>query len=130
MTKNQVIKKVLEICDELNPEKQSLVLRYAKILNQGGNQIDALNNEFQSRMNELTLKEAAEYIDKMERAITAAKKYYTLQEVAAALQVDERSVYRFIKDGRLHGMKVGRVWRFSQEDLDAFDRAQRDKNSL
>ena len=54
-------------------------------------------------------------------------RYYTLQEVAEIYQIDERSVYRCIKDGRLPGMKLGRVWRFSQADLNAFDRVQRDK---
>lgn len=42
---------------------------------------------------------------------------YTLQEVAKILKVSERTLYRWIKDGKLKAHKVGRNWRVKEEDL-------------
>lgn len=45
---------------------------------------------------------------------------YTLQEVAQILKVSERTLYRWLKDGKLKAHKVGRHWRVKEEDLNAF----------
>jgi excisionase family DNA binding protein len=37
----------------------------------------------------------------------------TVGEVAAALKVSERSVYRALRDGRLRGQRLGSSWRIS-----------------
>lgn len=47
-------------------------------------------------------------------------KVYTLNETADILQVTVRSIYRWIKDGKIDAFKVGREWRISQEALEAF----------
>lgn len=44
---------------------------------------------------------------------------YTLQEVSRLLKVSERTLYRWIKDGKLKAVKVGRHWRIKEEDLKA-----------
>ncbi|MBT3690153.1 helix-turn-helix domain-containing protein [bacterium] len=43
-------------------------------------------------------------------------KLYTLQEVAKILKVSEKSVYRYIKSGKLKATKIGQ-WRIKEEDL-------------
>lgn len=47
------------------------------------------------------------------------EKLLTLKEAAKYLRVSERSLYRYISDGRLKATKVG-YWRISEGDLQAF----------
>ena len=49
-----------------------------------------------------------------------AKVYYTADEVADELRVSQRTLYRYIKDGRLKGKKAegGRKWLFTRADID------------
>lgn len=44
----------------------------------------------------------------------------TGNEVAIALNVTLRSVYNFLKEGRIKGVKAGREWLFSREQLKEF----------
>lgn len=44
---------------------------------------------------------------------------YSLQEVAKILRVSERSIFRYIKSGKLRATKIG-YWRISLQDLQAF----------
>lgn len=45
---------------------------------------------------------------------------YTLNEIADLLQVTKRSLYSWIKSGRLKALKVGREWRVTKKSLEAF----------
>jgi excisionase family DNA binding protein len=47
------------------------------------------------------------------------EKFLTLKEVANLLRVSERSVFRYIHNGRLKATKVG-YWRISEKDLGEF----------
>lgn len=42
----------------------------------------------------------------------------TLPEVAAYLQIAERTVYYWVQTGRLPGFKLGAVWRFKRDDVE------------
>jgi len=44
----------------------------------------------------------------------------TGSELALVLNVTKRSIYNFVKAGRLQGIKAGREWLFSKENLDEF----------
>jgi excisionase family DNA binding protein len=44
----------------------------------------------------------------------------TAQEVAALLRVDEATVRRWLRDGELAGLRVGRAWRTSESALQVF----------
>jgi len=46
-----------------------------------------------------------------------AGQVYTVQEVAEYLRCSPRQVFRFIKDGRLAGFKVGRLRRFKGQEV-------------
>ncbi len=51
--------------------------------------------------------------------MTANEKLLTLKEVAGVLRVSERSVFRYIHDGKLKATKIG-YWRISEKDLKKF----------
>jgi excisionase family DNA binding protein len=45
-------------------------------------------------------------------------KFYTVQEVAQILGIHQKTVYRLIKEDRLHAHRIGsRHWRISQKSL-------------
>lgn len=47
-------------------------------------------------------------------------KVYTLDEVADILKVSRRTLYTYVKEGKLSAVKMGKYWRVSQENLQAF----------
>jgi excisionase family DNA binding protein len=46
--------------------------------------------------------------------------YISSGEVARRLEVDRRTVYRWLVEGRLRAIRVGGRWRIDEEDLDRF----------
>jgi excisionase family DNA binding protein len=48
------------------------------------------------------------------------KAYYSLEDVAARLDVNYQLIYRLVRDGELPSTKIGRVYRVSHEDLTAY----------
>jgi excisionase family DNA binding protein len=49
-----------------------------------------------------------------------AQAYLTPDEVAERFKVPRARVIAWARTGRLHGIKVGRVWRFTEEDIARF----------
>ena len=47
-------------------------------------------------------------------------KVYTLEEIAEILHVTRRTLYTYIKEGKLRAVKVGKSWRVTQKNLDDF----------
>ncbi len=47
-------------------------------------------------------------------------KVYTLEEVQAILKVTRRTIYNYIKEGKLKAVKMGKYWRVSHEALQEF----------
>ena len=47
-------------------------------------------------------------------------KVYTLDEVADILKVTKRTLYSYVKEGKLTAVKMGKYWRVSEENLQAF----------
>lgn len=47
------------------------------------------------------------------------EKLYNLKETAKLLRVSERSIFRYIHNGKLRAIKIG-YWRISQKDLNTF----------
>ena len=43
----------------------------------------------------------------------------TTKQVQEMLRVDRTTIYRMLKDGRLHGVKVGSQWRFQATEINA-----------
>ena len=48
------------------------------------------------------------------------KTLLTVDEVADFLRVAPNTVYRWCRDGKLTGIKIGKEWRIAQTDLDSF----------
>lgn len=46
--------------------------------------------------------------------------YLTPEEVAEKLRVSQRTVYEWLRNGRLRGLQVGRWWRIRPADLEEF----------
>ncbi len=45
---------------------------------------------------------------------------YTLEEIQNLLQVTRRTLYNWIKDGKLKAFRAGREWRVTKSALDTF----------
>ena len=43
--------------------------------------------------------------------------FRTVTEIADELHVHRITIYRLLKDGKLPGFKIGRVWRFDSEQV-------------
>lgn len=41
-----------------------------------------------------------------------------VQELAAFLKIDRQTLYNWLRQGRLPGIKVGRVWRFERSAIE------------
>lgn len=49
---------------------------------------------------------------------------YTPSEVAGKLKVNRRSVYQWLTNGQLKGLRAGQGWRITEEDLIVFMRGR------
>jgi len=50
----------------------------------------------------------------------------TVREVAAYLNVAEKTIYRLAQKGELPGFKVAGAWRFQRQDLDHWIETQKE----
>ncbi len=57
------------------------------------------------------------------------EKLLTPVDVANRLQVSERTVTQWLRKGHLRGFKIGKTWRVSVEDLEAYLEAGANKPS-
>ena len=55
---------------------------------------------------------------------TVEREILTIGQVAAYLQVTERTIYRLSQGKKIPAFKVGGMWRYSQKDIDAWIRQQ------
>lgn len=55
-------------------------------------------------------------------------KMYTMDEVAVMLKVTRRTVYKYVENGQLKAVKIGKYWRVSDENLRAFLNGGTDTN--
>jgi excisionase family DNA binding protein len=53
--------------------------------------------------------------------------YYTLQDIAERLKVSYRTVYRWVRAGRLPAYKFGTDWRVKESDLRDFVESHRQR---
>ncbi|NLI55292.1 MAG: helix-turn-helix domain-containing protein [Clostridiales bacterium] len=48
------------------------------------------------------------------------EKYYTVEQISGLLQMHPKTVQRYIREGKLRAVKVGKGWRVSGHDLSVF----------
>ena len=58
------------------------------------------------------------------------EKLLTPEQVAERLQVTERTVYGWLRRGKLPALKLGRLWRIRPQDLEAFLESARARAGL
>ena len=46
--------------------------------------------------------------------------YLTAKQVAEYLQVKPLTIYQWAREGKIPAIKIGRVWRFKKETIDAY----------
>jgi len=49
-----------------------------------------------------------------------AERLLTLEEVAERLAVAPKTIRGWLREGKLKGLKVGKLWRVREQDLEAF----------
>ena len=47
-------------------------------------------------------------------------KVYTLEQVSEILSVTKRTLYNYIKAGKLNAVKIGKYWRVTEDNLKCF----------
>lgn len=45
---------------------------------------------------------------------------YTVEQAAEILQISQETVKRLLRSGKLGGLKIGRLWRVRESDLQEF----------
>ena len=63
------------------------------------------------------------------RDLMAQQILLTPFDVAKRLQMNERTVTQWLRQGYLRGFKIGKEWRVSEEDLETFIEASANKPS-
>ncbi|MEA1883876.1 MAG: helix-turn-helix domain-containing protein [Thermotogota bacterium] len=48
------------------------------------------------------------------------KEYYTVQQISQLLDLHEKTIQRYIREGKIKAKKVGKSWRVTKENLDEF----------
>ena|SRR3990172_4482370 len=61
---------------------------------------------------------------------TSIDEVLTPEEIAAYLKVRKETVYRYIREGRIEAIRLGRAYRIPRESLDMFLRANRTKGAF
>ena len=46
--------------------------------------------------------------------------HYTIKEASETLKIAESTIRRYLREGRLKGQKIGRVWRLSETAIAEF----------
>ena len=65
---------------------------------------------------------------KTERVILAPElRIYTCEEVCNILKIGQRTLYRYIADGKINGSRVGRQYRFTEDDIKEYMERTRGK---
>ena len=47
-------------------------------------------------------------------------KVYTIEELVDILQVTRRTIYNYLKEGKLKAVKMGKYWRVTEKQLEEF----------
>lgn len=49
-----------------------------------------------------------------------AKEYYTVEQISTMLGIHQKTIQRYIREGKLRAAKIGKGWRVSGHDLSVF----------
>ncbi len=52
-----------------------------------------------------------------------------IEELASYLRLQRQTIYNWLHQGKISGIKVGGVWRFDKKDVDSWLRSQQRKST-
>ena len=55
------------------------------------------------------------------------EKFLTMRQAEERLGVSSRTIFNFIQRGEIKGFKIGKSWRFSEEEIEGYIERQRQK---
>jgi excisionase family DNA binding protein len=58
------------------------------------------------------------------------EKYYTVEQISEMLDIHQKTIQRYIREGRLRAAKVGKSWRITGHDLSIFTESMKNVGSL
>lgn len=53
------------------------------------------------------------------------KKLLNVEDLAKYLKLQKQTIYNWLNQGKISGMKVGGVWRFDRRDIDTWLRSKK-----
>ena len=56
------------------------------------------------------------------------KEMYKIKEVARILDISERTVYKFMNEGKIRAIRVGGQWRIPKSEVEKYTKALEVKN--
>lgn len=56
--------------------------------------------------------------------------YYTVEQISDMLEMHPKTIQRYIREGRLRAVKIGKGWRVTGHDLSAFTESAQAQNSI
>lgn len=59
---------------------------------------------------------------KPKEVVAIDRKFHTIQEVAACYRIGVSTLHKYLKNGLIEGFKMGNQWRFSQDQISAFEK--------
>lgn len=59
-----------------------------------------------------------------------SEKLINIGELADYLRIQKQTIYNWLNQGKITGIKVGGVWRFDQKDIDAWLKSRRRVSAL
>lgn len=57
-------------------------------------------------------------------------KVYNIREVAEILTIHEKTVWKFIKEGKIKGVKMGSFWRITEDEVKRLLGLQEDQQEI
>ena len=63
------------------------------------------------------------------RDLAEMTRLMNIDELAAYLRLRRQTIYNWLHEGKISGIKVGGVWRFDRKDVNAWLRSQQRKSS-
>lgn len=60
-------------------------------------------------------------VSKAKEVVALERKFHTIGEVADCYRIGKSTIHKYLQNGLIEGFKMGNQWRFSQEQIDAFE---------
>ena len=69
-------------------------------------------------------------LNTLKQETTDVARLINIDELAGYLRIQKQTIYNWLNQGKITGIKVGGVWRFDQKDIDAWLKSRRRVSAL